>query len=572
METLTWRHKYRYFLWAVMVACWLIEGFSRRHTILADGVNYLDIASACSKGDWGALINGYWSPAYSFLLSVMLSIFRPAAARELIGVHCLNCLILVGALVSFELFMSGLLAYLPQSASSDGEEFGPPPEWVMRSTGYVLFFWATLYATPPSLENPDSLVFLLVLLASGFLVRIAAGKSQWLLFASFGATLGLSYLAKAAMFPVSFVFLCAGLPAAGNIRRAVPRILLALACFLLVSGPFMFALSKSKGHFTFGDAGKINYAEFVNGVPFYIHWQGGPAGAGTPVHPTRKILETPPVYEFATPLGGSYPPSTDQSYWYEGVRAHVEFRGQLNVLRHALDAYFELSIQLGGLFAALMMLHSVAPSGTFIRNLLRRYFLWIPSLAAMGLYSLVHVEPRFVSAFVVLLWAALFSALWVPCSGSAKSILRPAVAVMIILLGSQIVWAAGHDFLRLLSRREFPSLEIAQSMAREGIRPGDRVACIGDSPGDHYWAHLAGVTIVAEVPAEGLPSFLASGTDLRAQTLSALSGTGAKAIIAKDLPASILRDGWKQLGNTNYSVWLVPRGRTGLISAHPAGT
>jgi hypothetical protein len=167
----------------------------------------------------------------------------------------------------------------------------------------------------------------------------------------------------------------------------------------------------------------------------------------------------------------------------------------------------------------------------------------------------VHVEPRFVSAFVILLWAALFSAFWIPRSASGDTILRTAAGVMIILLGSQIAWMAGHDFLRLISRNDFPSLEIAEGMARNGIEPGDRVACIGDSPGDHYWAYLAGVMIVAEVPAEGLPSFLAAGPELRMRTLNRLGEGGAKAIIAKDLPASFLQDGWKRIANSNYFVW-----------------
>ena len=184
----------------------------------------------------------------------------------------------------------------------------------------------------------------------------AGGKSQSASFVGFGAVLGLSYLAKAAMFPVSFVFLGTAVPVAGNIRRAAPRILLSLVSFLLVCGPFMFALSKSKGRVTFGEAGKINYAEFVNGVPFYMHWQGGPAGAGSPIHPTRKVQETPPVYEFAKPLSGSYPPSTDQSYWYDGVRPHFELKGQLNALRHTVERT-SIFLKLGGLSGAIAGIH-----------------------------------------------------------------------------------------------------------------------------------------------------------------------------------------------------------------------
>ena len=46
---------------------------------------------------------------------------------------------------------------------------------------------------------------------------------------------------------------------------------------------------------------------------------------------------------------------------------------------------------------------------------------------------MVHVEPRFVSAFVILVWAALFSAFWIPRSVSGGTILRSAAGVMIFL-------------------------------------------------------------------------------------------------------------------------------------------
>jgi hypothetical protein len=59
---------------------------------------------------------------------------------------------------------------------------------------------------------------------------------------------------------------------------------------------------------------------------------------------------------------------------------------------------------------------------------------------------------------------------------------------------------------------------------------------------------------VAEVPAEGVPSFLAAEPALRAQTLSALTESGARAIIAKDLPASFMKDGWREISNTNYFI------------------
>lgn len=549
----------RYTLWSLMVACWLIEGLSDRHTIVPDAVNYLGSAAACLKGNWSVLINGYWSPAYPALLTCVLFLFRPSIASEVVVVNCLQCVVLVGALAGFEYFLSGLIEYVRQLSTIDGEENGAVPEWALRATAYVLFFWATLYGTPPSLETPDALVFLLIPVAAGILLRIAAGKAKALHFAALGAVLGLSYLAKAVMFPISFVFLAVAFFAAGNIRRAAPRFLLAVAAFLVVAGPFVLALSVSKGRFTFGDAGAINYAEFVNGVPFYTHWQGQPPGSGIPVHPTRMIQDSPPVYEFATPLGGTYPPSTDQSYWYEGVRAHFEMKGQLSAFRQTMEEYFDLFLRLSGALGVLAVL--IIWSGhsrEYARDFSKLYFLWIPCVAAMGLYSLVHVDLRFISAYILILLMAAFSMLRFP-RPIGGMMARAGTLAIILVVGAQLAWSVSHSILRLASSQNSPALVIAGGLKRAGIEPGDRIACIGISPGNLYWAHAAGVTIVEEVMADGVSSFVLSSPERRAGTLKVLGSTGAKAIVAENLPQQMVSDGWQQIAGTNYFIYLLRR-------------
>ena len=459
-------------LWIFMIGCWLLEGLSYRHTIVPDGTSYFDIASACASGHWAAAINGYWSPAYPVLLSFVFLLFRPSLYRELTLVHCFNCLILIFALCCFEYFLRGLEEHLAAASSIDPER-APLPKWALRAILYALFFWASLYMTPPSLDTPDALVFALVLLASGIILRIADGSIGFLRSAALGVVLGLGYLSKAAMFPLAFVFLVVALFAVNNFRRAVTRLALALFFFLLVAGPFVLLLSQSKGRLTFGDSGRINYAEFVDGVKVCIHWQGGPPGAGTPIHPTRKIFEMPPVYEFATPIEGSYPPGMDQSYWYDGVHPFFQLKGQLNALRHTLDNYFELFSRLSGIFAGFLVL---LIWGGSIRNFasifLREVFLWGPGIAALGAYALIFVDLRYVSAFVILLVAGLFSAVRVPQSESGSAIVRPVTLAILLILGVQIAWSVGHSVGRMASSRGFPEWELAKALRDDGIEPG----------------------------------------------------------------------------------------------------
>jgi len=540
-----------------MVLCWLLEALSYRHSVYPDGIAYLEIAWACVKGNWHALINGYWSPAYPVLFSLVLSVFKPSVVWELVLLHCFNCLVLVGSLASFEYFLNALIQYVSNTNRAIDEEWKPLPAWVFRAIGYALFFWDSLYAIPPSFETPDVLVVALVLIAAAILLRIASGRDTWQYYAALGIVLGLAYLTKAVMFPLSFAFLAVAPFATGNLGRAASRALLAFVLFFLIASPFALTLSRSKGRLTFGDSGRIAYAEYVNNVRPIAHWQGGPPGSGTPVHPTRKILDTPPVYEFSTPLEGSYPPWTDQSYWYEGVCPHFELGGQLKALRHNLASYFAISVQLGSLFVVpLIVLFCFARFGYTARGFSRLFFLWIPALSALGLYSLILVELRYVTVFILLLWAAAYSALRVPRSDISKFIVRASTFVVVLLLGFQSMWAVSLAAAHLTLERGFPAWTVAGELHHARILPGDRVAAIGDTILDHYWAHLAGVTIVAQVPADGVSTFLASGPERRMETMGLLARSGAKAVVAADLPPLLLQEGWKGIPNTKYFIFV----------------
>ncbi|MBZ5698582.1 MAG: hypothetical protein LAN18_08545 [Acidobacteriia bacterium] len=547
---------FRYSLWASMILCWLVEALSYRYSLSPDGINYLDIASACMKGQWTAAVNAYWSPGYPVLLSFWLSIFHPSAFRELAAVKYFNCLVLVLALYCFEYFLQGVLKYTLQAAGDDREE-GPLPIWALRATGYTLFFWISLYLTPPSLDTPDVLVFASILLAAGILVRVAAGADGWLRFAALGIVLGLGYLAKAIMFPLAFIFLAAAPFAVGNVRRAIPRLLLALILFSAVSAPFLLLISRSKGRFTFGDSGRINYAEYVNGVNLFVHWQGEPPGTGTPKHPTRKILETPPVYEYASPVTGTYPPGSDPSYWYDGVRPHFELKGQLNAFRLGLDDYFELSTRLGSLLAGLVVL---LLWGNRLRDFLKRFwsagFLWIPALAGLAAYALIHVESRFLGGFLILLWAGTFSVVRIPRTEVGTRVLRCVILTIVLLLDVQIAWSMGHSVIRLKSFHVPEDVEVARELIHEGIASGDKIAVVGFV--DPYWAYLAKVSIVAEVYQGGVASFWGAGSELRTQVLNLLAKSGAKALVAKDVPPTLLADGWRQVGATSYFFLVLP--------------
>lgn len=549
--------------WLLMVVSWLIVGLSSRHELDADGVAYADIARACMHGNWRALINGYWSPLYPALLSQWLSMFRPSLPSEITFIRLFMCLTLVGALASFRYFLNELLQYRRLQFSRANRSL--LPDWALTATGYCLFFWSTVYLTPASKDPPDVLVLAFVLLAAALVMRIARGARTFASFMCLGAILGSGYLSKAAMFPLAFVFLAAAYVGADGGRKAFLRSVAGLVCFLIVSGPFVFELSKDKGRLTFGDSGAIAYAMAVNYVDISVYWQGQPPGSGVPKHPVRKILDQPPVYEYAAPIGGSYPLWYDHSYWYDGVHPHLEIRRQLNVIHIGLRDYFDMFfVQLGCLVVGFLVLLMCGPSlRSFLGDFLRAIPLWGPAVAGFGMYALVHVEPRFLSGFVILLWASCFAGLRMSEPKMSSVVVRGVVIAVLAVLGLQIAIEVGHTASESLFKQGYPDWEVAKRLNQMRIAPDGKVSYIGDALTDHVWAHLAGVTLVSEVPLRGVPSFWAASQDLRSNVYDLFARTGAKAVITTNVPPELEVDGWQQVGGTKYYILQLPQ------PAHP---
>lgn len=194
----------------------------------------------------------------------------------------------------------------------------------------------------------------------------------------------------------------------------------------------------------------------------------------------------------------------------------------------------------------------------FIGNFLKETFLWAPAVAALAMFSLVQVEPRYVGGFTILVWAAAFSALRIPEPGHA--IIRSVTLTIVLLLGLQIILAFKKSIVeRPAYSNPAVHCEVAQDLSREGIKSGDRVAFIGPAPWSHYWAHLSQVSIVSEVPEEGAAAFWAASPQLRSSVTTLFEQAGAKAVVARDVPSQFLAHGWKEVPHTNYYVLLLRR-------------
>lgn len=532
-----------------------------------DGINYLDIADAYMDQDWQAAINSTWSPMYSWILGPILHILKPSMRWEFPLVHIVNFIIFLGTMVCFEFFWQHVQKF--KKAVIAGSSAESLPNWAWITLGYILFAIASLYYIGIWTVTPDLLMSAFVYLAAGLVLRIRLGDSRLRTFILLGSVLGLSYLTKTIMFPVSIVILTITLFTAGGVRQALPRVALSGLAFLLFILPFVSAISILNGEVTFGEAGTLTYARYLNGVP-YPHWQGETPGNGSPVHSSRQILEIPPIYEFGKPISGTYPISYDHAYWYEGIEVHFDLRRQLDYLSFSTLFYLDLFFrQLAGLALGVLLLYLMSrwqplrPS-----DYIARWGLSIVALFAFLSYALVSVLERYVGVFVVLFWADLLANISMPISRFSKKLTGSLSAVVIMLLLASIIsfnlellrdfvgWGNPHQFSVSSSRTPSWPGEVAESLQTLGIEPGNDVAVIGYAISS-FWARLARVHIVAELLSQDADTFYLGDDRLQSEVIQTFAGTGAAAIVAENVPDHANLDDWNQVGRTNYYIYLL---------------
>jgi len=543
------------------------EAWLSRNDMYSDGISYMDIGDAVSAGHWNEVVNAYWSPLYPILLGSVASVLKPSAEWQFATVHLVNFLLYLVALACFHCFLVSFIRYKADRQPDQSHTWWIP-------VGYTLFLWTTLRLISVSVVSPDVAVAASIYGAAAALLRIKTdgGKSRH--FGLLGLALGLGYLAKAPMFPMSVVFLGLSWFAAKNSRRALSGVLIAMAVFGVVADPFITVLSRQQGHLTFGESAKLNYGWYVNHLPRY-HWQGEQPGSGTPAHPERKIFDAPPVYAFEQPVRGTYPIWKDPTYWFSGVRTHVDPKGNISQVIENSDVYYDVLFRSQPLFA-LAFVTLLLWSGTareFPRRLLREWILLAPPFCALSMFALVHVETRMIGAYVVILWLGLFAALALPPGRVVASVATALAAVVIAgLCISDLgdMKTHGVAFFFRGDNSSSPPHQIAAAMGRLGIHRGDRVAWIRPQPFDekqnYYWARIADVQITTEIPVGEGDKFWSASETVKEQALQSMARTGVRALIATSMPAGTQGQEWQPLGKTG-SFALMLDSRAAALSA-----
>jgi hypothetical protein len=537
----------------------LVHAWVGRYSINPDGVSYLDMGDALVRRDWAYAVNAYWSPLYGWMLGLAVGEIRPTPRWEFPLVHAVNFAIFLVALFCFRFFLHEVIHFSHGRVSvneANSERRVAVPEYALLLLGYSIFLWASLELVSLYDVSPDLAVLACVCLEAGFLLRLRRNPT-FRNFAFFGLLLGLGYWIKAILFPLGFLTLFFVYLWKRPSRIWRHGTMLSALVFLGVSAPLVLVLSSQKGRPTFGESGKLNYAWAVSPRTFWRNWQGETPGSGTPAHPTRQLVKSPPVFEFASPIPATYPPWADPSYWNEGLQWHFRIRPQMEVLAANFASEIRLLLrEQPGVVIALIVLASFSGRVWFagVRDLWP--LIALPA-AAFAIYLPVHVEDRFLGGFVVVLFLTLLAAVHLG-PADLRSARYVAIAVFItMVLGTADVtlrYATGHLAIPGSGpNSSWQHVVTAEQLQRMGARPGDRVAVIGDGTGA-YWARLAKLRIVAEVMGanHGSTQFWESPEDVKESVYAAFASAGASLAVAS-CPAHAA-NGWQTISGTDYCV------------------
>ncbi len=551
--------------WVVAAVLGFVHVWANRHSLNVDTMSYLDIAEAYLQRDWSVAINAYWSPLYSWLIALALLIVKPSPYSKFSVVQLTNFAIYLVCLGCFDFLIHELIRFhRHRKAELLASKLVNLPDWAWLALGFPLFIWICLYVIDVSIGSPDLIIAAVVFLAGGLLLRVRLRPESWIPFVLLGTALGFGYLAKAVMFPLSFVFIAVSMFSVGNLRTAAPRVLTALALFFLIASPFIFAISSAKGRFTFSDSARRNTAW----VTPLTRWLGGSAGIGPPVHSPRKVLDTPPIYEFGGEIRATYPLWYDPSYWHEGVPGDFDLRGQGRAFGQNVQAFYWLFLNEVhyGLVVGWLSLYLLSRRRWMVVKDLAHYsFLIIPALAGFGIYFLAIVEFRYVAPFVMLLWLGLFSGLRLPDDQVSKRLIACVIGVLMAMMVVKVTASSNHEASvtarSLIAGKDTSAHEqwlVADGLRQMGVVPGDKVAVIGYSF-TAFWAQLARVRIVAEIRDRDANSFWAVDEPVRSEAIETFARTGAKAIVTEKPALCAESTGWRKIGNTDYYAYLLSR-------------
>jgi 4-amino-4-deoxy-L-arabinose transferase-like glycosyltransferase len=541
-----------------------------------DAISFMDISDAIVHRQWHLVVNGYWNPGYPFALAIGQLVAHPTRWRELQVFYWVNFVIFALCLAA-TLYFARSLVRLRRDSDPEAE-FALNPA-ALCLTALALMFVSFQRELSLGKVRSDALLFLLMILAAAFLMRIQSDR-KISYYALLGTALGLAFLTKSfAMLPS--VVLMGGLlihaiRQRGDRRRsALTGIILCGFIFIAISTPYVYAISKQRGRFTTGESARIAYTVYVDQNDYWWDWAAGHVNHASLhfKHPEQIILSHPQVTFLGQHPYGTNAWWFDPSYWLDKTTPRFYLRGHVIQATRSTELLVRFVLTHPEPFVLLFVLMA---GGAMYPRALGKWKCFTPVLGWGLLMILIYYpltfEERYISFSYLIVIVVLLGVLRIPGGDRLR---EAAASAATLLLAALILFAAVRDVaekrrLDKLSYYPFHHLDpdmysAARGLNGLGISAGDWVACMGElhCHTDAYWARLAGVQLVSDIsvphgPANpGEPFAFWSSLSNQAQIASVLRGKGVAAIVTVPEAGETVPPGWQHIPGSDLCVYLL---------------
>lgn len=535
-----------------------------RYFVNPDGISYLDLSDDFAAGRWSNAVNGHWSPAYPFVLSLWLRLFGSGTQREALGVHILNGLIFLVAVIAFEFFLRELRrSQLPRADRT----IRPWALDLNTRAGAVcawsIFLWCALVLITVRVVTPDMMIAAIVFAVAALVLRIREEEAGVGSYVAFGALLGLGYLTKSFMFWVSLAILAMSFLTTRRIRGAPKRHLLSFVIFAIVALPQIVALSRQSGSPRVSDSARFVYALKVNFVSKL--WTGVPPTNGIPRHPMQVIDTVPLTVAFPTDKPNrTYPVWDDLSYWYDGMLAHFDVKQQLEAIERNVKSDLGIALKVIVPLLAVWFMRD--------RRFSTRYrTLTVIPWAVIAGYAFFYSQSRLIGVWLAVALisglagislesgAASRKNLFARLTNRESTLDEAKVAVNFVtaictlsILSSALALSFSPARDTGLQAQDI-HWKVAENLRAAGVRRGARVALLGDES-DIHWARLSGVQIAAQIPLDNDNLYWALTPEARANLDHRIAATGAVVMIGSWITPPAAISGWRRVPGTPFLI------------------
>lgn len=575
-ESSVWEARVRLGFWIVGIAAGGILTYTSRHFINGDAINYIEIGEAFRTARWWDLVNLTASPGYGVLLGIGQSLMDTNRANEIPLLKIVNFVCLIFAMGACELLLSAVKRQRTKLTTS---LLTPLPWYLVMAFGYSMFLFSALNWVRPRLMAPEMAVLVLVMLSMVVIVSIRENPKPYGKFVLLGILSGITYFFKTFFFPFSVIFIGCAAVAVGSVRKAAPRALVAVIVMLAVSAPLLTALSVKLGRFSYGESGTLNYAKYVS-------------KRGHSLNRPIVLAEMPEVLLYRNnPFVNSTRPATfDPSYWEDGVKPVFDLSRHLSLfaehtwqiinnrpwLLFAILLWFIWQMRIGKI--------EISSRETMALPLL----LAVPGIFGIAMYSIIHVEMRYLAPFLFLVFLAL---ILIPKYAMDDRAVRSKAHITtslltVIVLGFTLSTVIDQSVRSVRSTNEKPSyseayfhlVALKDYLNKKGLRGGEDVAVVGFPP--FYWGRLANLKIIAEIPKE--EQVISATRDKRKHVIATLSDVGVNTLVAKGKQfGRLTEEGWELVpGTRDFYVLLADRNnddkvrrsaRNAALTVHSSG-